>query len=104
MAKHTLTQTPSIVKARNKWLTDNDLVQQFINDNYIQAKNSTVNQANLYQTYKNWCDDNGIKHSLTMTKLKNELERKGIVRISKQLRLSSGKRPRIYYYKNIKAK
>lgn len=104
MAKHTLTQTLSILKARNKWLTDNDLVQQFINENYIQSEGSTVNQENLYQTYKNWCDDNGIKHPLTMTKLKNELERKGIVRISKQLRLSNGKRPRLYFYKNIKAK
>ena len=104
MAKHTLTQTPSILKARNKWLTDNDLVQQFINENYIQSENSTVNQENLYQAYKNWCDANRIKHPLSMTKLKNELERKGILRISKQLRLPNGKRPRVYYYKNIKAK
>ena len=103
MANHTLTQTPSILKTRNKWLTDNDLVQQFINENYIQAKGSTVDQESLYQTYRDWCDSNGIKHPLTITKLKNELERKGILRTSKQLRFPNGKRPRVYYYKNIKA-
>ncbi|WP_334322716.1 hypothetical protein [Gilliamella apicola] len=53
MAKHTLTQTPSILKERSKWLTDNNLVQQSDNENYIQAESSTINQENLYQAYKN---------------------------------------------------
>lgn len=104
IANHTLTQTSSIIQARNKWLTDNDQVQQFINDNYIQIEGANVDQNNLYQTYRDWCENNGIRHSLTMTKLKNELERKGIVRNSKQLRLTDGKRPRVYYYENIKEK
>lgn len=104
MAKHTLTQTTSIVQARNKWLMDNDLVQQFISDNYSQVEGSSVDQIRLYQTYRDWCEDNGIKRPLTMTKLKNELDRKGITRNSKRPRLSGNERPRVYYYENIKAK
>lgn len=41
-AKYTLTQTPSILKERSKWLTDNNLVQQSDNENYIQAESSTI--------------------------------------------------------------
>ena len=104
IANHTLTQTVLITKTRNKWLTDNDQVQQFIDDNYIQVEGKNVNQSSLYQAYKSWCEDNGIKHPLTLIKLKNELERKGIIRYSKQLRLSNGKRPRVYYFKDIEAK
>lgn len=53
MAKYTLTQTPSILKERSKCLTDNNLVLQSDNENYIQAESSTINQENLYQAYKN---------------------------------------------------
>lgn len=104
MANHSLTQTSSIIRARNKWLTDNDIVQQFINDNYIQVQNARVNQTNLYQTYRDWCESNGIKHPLTITKLKNELDRKGFLTVSERPRLANGKRPRINYYINIREK
>jgi putative DNA primase/helicase len=97
MDKGKFTETPSIRIARNKWLSDNDLVQQFLDDNYIQEEGSKISQDNLYQDYREWSDENGTK-TLSSIKFKNELERKGIVRNSKNIRKPDQRRQRIYYY------
>lgn len=93
-----------IVQTRNKWLIDNDLVQQFISDNYTQVEGSSVDKISLHQTYRDWCEDNGIKHHLTMTKLKNELERKGITQNTNVLDYQAMRDQKSYYYEKIKAK
>lgn len=100
MNKHELTQTTSIIQTRKKWLTDNDLVQQFIDEKYVLIKNATTDQNALYQKYRDWCTDNGV-NPLSNTKLKNELERKGITRKSKNIRNSNQSRQRIYYYMGL---
>ncbi|RMC49755.1 phage/plasmid primase, P4 family [Lactobacillus sp. ESL0228] len=103
MNKHELTQTTSIIQTRKKWLTDNDLVQQFLNENYIQVDDSKINQNELYRDYREWCDNNGTK-PLSNIKLKNELERKGITTLTKRPWNSNGKRPRVTYYVNLSPK
>jgi putative DNA primase/helicase len=97
MDKGEFTETSSIKTTRNKWLSDNDLVQQFLDDNYIQEEGSKISQDNLYQDYREWSDENGTK-TLSSIKFKNELERKGIVRNSKNIRKPDQRRQRIYYY------
>ncbi|RHW54433.1 DNA primase family protein [Lactobacillus bombicola] len=100
MDRGKFTVTPSIETARNKWLSDNDPVQQFLNENYIQIDDSKINQNELYRDYREWCDNNGTK-PLSNTRLKNELERKGITTLTKRPRLTNGKRPRVTYYVNL---
>lgn len=96
---HLLTQTPSAIKARQSWLYDNDITAQFIDELCYIDPETSVNLIDLYQTYINWCKENG-KHPLSRNKFAKDLKNKGYVVEQKRLRIKSDngpdKRKRIY--------
>lgn len=98
---HEFTKTARIEALANKWFISNDPLQQFIDDCLIIDTNEKTNKRDMWQAYRNWCDDYSYK-PLKPGKFKLKLEEKGIdykaERPSKMVNGKQVKQNRIYYF------
>jgi putative DNA primase/helicase len=58
----------SVRTATQEYRTEQDLVQQFINEKCEQHPDYSVGKDNLYASWKSWCDDQGEKEALRHSK------------------------------------
>lgn len=83
-----LTKTESIEKNADTWFIDNDPIQQFIDECFIVDENERTKQDDVFNSYKNWCVENGYK-PLNKAKFKTQLKDKGFK--FEEHRLGTGK-------------
>ena len=69
-----LSETPEMIKARNEWLNDNDVVGLFINEYCELKKSYYVKRIYLYDAYKSYCHDNAYR-IMSNQKFRKELRR-----------------------------
>jgi len=67
---------PDVEEATNKFRTENDTIQQFINECCDVRGNFTVPSQELYNAYFGFCDELGELH-LTKQEFKGKIEEKG---------------------------
>ena len=88
-----LSETKEMIKARNEWLNDNDVVGLFINE-YCELDTSyNVKRIYLYDAYKSYCHDNGYR-IMSNQKFRKELRRFDIK--DKTQRMNNGNTAKIY--------
>lgn len=69
-----LSETPEMIKARNEWLNDNDVVGLFINEYCELNENYNIKKVYLYDRYVEYCLENGYR-AMSNQKFKQELKR-----------------------------
>lgn len=71
-----LTVPEILSTATNKYRTEQDTVQQFLNDECTVAHGMTISRQNLYSRYASWCSLNGLQ-ALSSNRLSRKLTAKG---------------------------
>ena len=66
----------SLSRATNSYRSDQDLIQQFIDDRCKSGPDRTITKASLYEMYRLWCLDNGCR-AVSSNRLSRNLTAKG---------------------------
>jgi len=66
----------TLTKATQKYRTEQDLVQQFLDDECQTASEKTIPKSTLYLKYTMWCSANGL-HGVSSNRLSRKLKDKG---------------------------
>ena len=66
----------SLRQATNSYRSDQDLIQQFIDDRCKSGPDRTITKASLYEMYRLWCLDNGCR-AVSSNRLSRNLTAKG---------------------------
>jgi putative DNA primase/helicase len=66
----------TLSKATQKYRTEQDLVQQFLDDECVTAPEKTIAKSNLYSKYTLWCSVNGL-YGVSSNRLSRKLKAKG---------------------------
>lgn len=77
-------ETEEMERLRLEWIGENDIVQDFIDEYCELGKDYAVKKVYLYDTYKNYCYNNGYK-PLSSQKLKKELRRFSVFDTTKRI-------------------
>ena len=90
-----LSETPEMIKARDEWIGENDVVGLFVKEYCNLGQDYYTKKVYLYDAYKGYCLENGYR-TLSSQKFKRELKRfnvydAGVIkRDSKTLRAFTG--------------
>jgi len=76
--KEGLTASPRIRGASSSYRKDCDLFGDFMEEHCILDKSARVRQRSLWQTYQDWCEDNGVKYG-SKKSFTRKLEDRGVV-------------------------
>ena len=82
------TEPESCLKAKNEWRLEADQVAQFTEDKCTLSPSSKIESGALYEAYKLWADDNGIRFKLSHKSLVQRLIKRGC----KVIKTTNGKR------------
>lgn len=63
--------------ATSEWIEDMDKLGQFIKEECLINHNAKITIKDFYKTYKDWCEDNGIKFIETKQTITKNLKEKG---------------------------
>ena len=66
----------TLSKATQEYRTEQDVVQQFLDDECVTAPEKTIPKTNLYLRYTQWCSVNGL-YGVSANRLSRKLKAKG---------------------------
>ena len=66
----------TLIKATQKYRTEQDVVQQFLDDECVITPEETIPKSTLYLKYTLWCTANGL-HGVSSNRLSRKLKAKG---------------------------
>ena len=69
-----LSETPEMIKARDEWIGENDVVGLFVKEYCNLGQDCYTKKVYLYDAYKSYCHDNGYR-TVSNQKFKRELRR-----------------------------
>jgi len=77
-----LGKPPEVEKAAKDWRADSDQVGRFIDERCTRDADCNVRASDLYAGYKQWCEDNGEKFTMTGTAFgRRMVEQPGVSRV-----------------------
>lgn len=71
-----LKEPPQVLQANEEYRSENDTIQQFLNDCTREEPEGRVVPAALYGAYRKWCEDNGHQYPLSLPQLAVKLKSK----------------------------
>ena len=66
----------TLTKATQEYRTEQDVVQQFLDDECVTAPEKTIPRSTLYSKYTLWCSGNGL-YGVSSNRLSRKLKAKG---------------------------
>jgi putative DNA primase/helicase len=76
--KEGLGRPEMIVKTRNQWRLQMDVIGQFLSECVEEDPESSVRAGELYKAFKAWCEKEGIEHPITSTAFGLRLGERGL--------------------------
>ncbi len=70
----------AVIDATAEYRRESDLLGQFVEERCVVADGCQVRSAELYATYRTWCDENGLDHPLSQKALTRQLDERGFDR------------------------
>ena len=72
-----LQRSPHVIESSSRYFSDADVIEQWIDEDCVVEPGTVTPVANLFDNYKNWAEEAGVKATLDKGRFSQRLKAKG---------------------------